>query len=128
MTIFSRSTDSRAGSFRGLAQPVIPILLQGLIDVFRHSDLPGYQQLPWTTRCRINARALCTFIGSRQFVRLSLWLIVWLLASYLLVWHHDLYGPLAATLPLLALLWVLPYCAHARRNNIARLLQHRWRG
>jgi hypothetical protein len=102
--------------------------VRGLVDVFRHGDLPGYQQLPWTTRCRINSLALYAFMGSRQFVRLSLWLIVWLLISYLLIWHYDLRGPLAATLPLLALLWVLPYCAQARRNAIARLLNYRWHG
>jgi len=106
----------------------VALALLGLLDVFRHSDLPGYMQLPWTTRCHINGRALWAFIGSRQFVRLSLWLTVWLLGSYLLIWHFDLHGPPAAMLPLLALLWVLPYFAHARRNAIAHLLQHRWPG
>jgi hypothetical protein len=126
MTIFSRPTDAHAAPFRGLPQRAIAALLRGLIDVFHHGDLPGYQQLPWITRCRINWRALCAFIGSHRFIQLSLWLTVWLLSSYLLIWHYDLHGPLAAALPLLALLWVLPYCAHARRNAIARLLNHRW--
>jgi hypothetical protein len=112
MTIFSRSTDAHAAPCRGFPQRAIAVLLRGLIDVLHHGDLPGYQQLPWTTRCYINARALLAFVGSRQFVRLSLWLIVWLLISYLLIWHYDLHGPLAATLPLLALLWVLLCCAH----------------
>jgi len=122
----SPCAGSRYATLLRLPQRVLPALLRGLNDVFRHCDLPGYQQLPWTTRCRINSLALCAFMGSRQFVRLSLWLIVWLLISYLLIWHYDLHGPLAATLPLLALLWVLPCCAHARRNAIARLLNHRW--
>jgi len=109
-------------------QQAMTALLQGLIDVFRHSDLPGYSQLPWPTRCRVNTQALRAFIGSRRFVRLSLWLIAWLLGSYLLVWTCDLQGPAAATPPLLALLWVLPWCAHARRSEVARLLHNRWPG
>lgn len=128
MRISSAVTGSLAAPFRGLLRRPIAALLRGLVDVFRHGDLPGYQQLPWITRWHINARALLAFIGSRQFVRLSLWLTVWLLGSYLLIWHYDLSGPLAAMLPSLALLWVLPCFAHARRKAVARLLQHRWPG
>ena len=95
---------------------------------FATVSLPGYTQLPWTTRCRINVQALLAFTGSRQFVRLSLWLTAWLLGSYLLIWHYDLQGPAAATPPMLALLWVLPWFAHARRSAVARLLGHRWPG
>jgi hypothetical protein len=109
-------------------QQAVAAASQGLLDVFRHAELPGYMLLPWTTRWHINARALLAFMSSRQFVRLSLWLIVWLLGSYLLVWAYDLRGPAAATPPLLALLWVLPWCARVRRNEVARLLQHRWPG
>jgi hypothetical protein len=125
-----RRTPAKAGYvqvLRALRQ-TMAIASQGLLDIFHHADLPGYMQLPLTTRCYIDARALWAFIGSRQFVRLGLWLTVWLLGSYLLIWHYDLHGPIAAALPSLALLWVLPCFAHARRNAIARLLEHRWPG
>jgi hypothetical protein len=111
-----------------LFRQMTTVLLRGLTLVFCHHELPGYAQLPWTTRCLINVRALLAFIGSRSCARLTLWLIAWLLASYLLVWHFDLQGPAAATPPLLALLWVLPCCAQARRREVARLLGDRWPG
>jgi hypothetical protein len=128
MTALRKSAAARDALFIALFRQTSTALLRGLLDVFRHSELPGYAQLPWTTRCRINAEALLAFIGSRSCARLTLWLIAWLLASYLLVWHYDLRGPAAATLPLLALLWVLPWCARVRRSEVARLLQHRWPG
>jgi len=128
MTIARPSTGAHGTPCRRFPRRVIAALLRGLGDVFRHAELPGYMQLPWTTRCYINARALCGYIASRQFGRLSLWLTAWLLGTYLLIWQYDLYGPIAAMPPLLALLWVLPCFAHARRKAIAELLQQRWPG
>jgi len=103
-------------------------LLRGMCDVFRHRDVPGYCQLPWLTRCRVNVQALLALLCSRPFVRVVLWLAAWLLGSYVLVWTHDLGGPAAAIPPLLALVWVLPWMARARRAEIARLLGYRWPG
>jgi len=94
--------------------------------VFGHANVPGYALLPWADRCIVNIRALGVFVCSREFPRLLLWLSAWLLASYLLVWTLDLRGPRAAMLPLLGLLWVLPWIAAARRRAIARLLRYRW--
>jgi hypothetical protein len=102
------------------------IYLRAVVDLIRHNSLPGYNQLPWWTRRYIDARSLGAFVCSRQCARLALWLTAWLLASYLLVWRLDLQGPAAAAPPLLALLWLLPWVAHARRREVARLLRYRW--
>jgi hypothetical protein len=115
-------------TFRRLFRQSGAALLQGILDVFRHHDVPGYCQLPWLTRCRVNVQALLALLCSRRFVRVMLWLAAWLLGSYVLVWTHDLGGPAAAIPPLLALVWVLPWMARARRAEIARLLGYRWPG
>jgi hypothetical protein len=95
-------------------------------DLCHHQELPGYALMPWTTRCGLNVRALGCFLGSGEFLRLVLYLLVWLLAGFNLVWWKDLHDSAAALPLLLACLWVWPWVAVARRRWIHRLLGGRW--
>lgn len=95
-------------------------------DLWYHDNLPGYQQLSWRFRCLLNLRSLVCMILSVEFLRLSLYLILWLLAGFHLVWGFDLRGT-AATFPLLsACLWLFPWFATERRRRIHMLLGGRW--
>jgi hypothetical protein len=96
---------------------------QAVLDLVEYRGLPGYAASGGWTRLCLDMQALGTFVCSVACARLLLWLIVWQLASYLLVWTFDLYGPAAAAPSLLALLWVLPWVAHARHREITRLLR-----
>jgi hypothetical protein len=95
-------------------------------DIWHHGNLPGYRQCPWHTRCLLNLRSLVCTVLSIEFLRLNLYLILWLLAGFHLVWHFDLHGT-AATFPLLsASVWLLPWVAAARRRRVHALLGGRW--
>jgi hypothetical protein len=95
-------------------------------DLLRHDLLPGYRMLPWATRCSLDLRSFWLFLHSCEALRLGLYMLIWLLAAQTLVWQLDLYGPPAAMPVSLAMLWVWPWLAHARRRIIAELLQQRW--
>jgi hypothetical protein len=104
----------------------IRVARRALRDLLRHDLLPGYRMLPWATRCSLDLRSFWLFLRSREALRLGLYVLIWLLATQILVWRLDLYGPAAAIPVSLAILWVWPWLAHARRRIIAELLQHRW--
>lgn len=127
MPIGSSSVSQTHRALRGLQRRLLAAVLEGAGAVFGHANLPGYSLLRWYDRCILNIRALWAFVCSQEFPRLLLWLSAWLLASHLLGWSFDLRGPRAAVLPLLGLLWVLPWIAAARRRAIARLLCYRWK-
>ena len=105
---------------------IVTAWLQGCRDLLRHSQLPGYAMLPRRTRLDLNVRALLAFLWSAEALRLIGYLSVWLLASQVLIWEKDLFGPIAAALPMSAALWLWPWLAAARRRHIARLLHYRW--
>lgn len=95
-------------------------------DVWYHGDLPGYESLPWYTRCRVNLQAGGRLLRSGEFVRLLAWLSIWILGAYTVNWTHDLRGPAAAYLPMSAVCWALPWLAALRRRLIHELLGGRW--
>jgi hypothetical protein len=119
-------------TFPGYSLPDFPftdfvrVARRALCDLLRHDLLPGYRMLPWTTRCSLDLRSFCLFLHSCEALRLGLYMLIWLLAAQTLVWQLDLYGPPAAMPVSLAMLWVWPWLAHARRRIIAELLQQRW--
>jgi hypothetical protein len=95
-------------------------------SVFRSADLPGYRMLPVATRIRLDLAALWLFLWTGECFCLVASLVSWLLVGYTVVWGYGLYGPAAALLPSLSLLWVLPWVAHARRRALQNLLGDRW--
>jgi hypothetical protein len=95
-------------------------------DVLQPESVPGYSSLAWHERCSYNSRALLLFGCSAEFVRLLAWLLVWELGAHYLVWSRDLRGIAAAIPIVLALGWLLPWLARARRRELAQLLGPYW--
>ena len=95
-------------------------------DLWYHRAIPGYETLPAPLRWRINLQALSGFLLSTEFVRLLLYLSVWLLAGFCVVWSLDLHGGASVWPITTACVWLYPWVAAARRRRIARLLGGRW--
>jgi hypothetical protein len=95
-------------------------------DVMLPAELPGYRMLPVLTRWRLNCRTLWCFLRSAESLFMALCMIAWLLGSSILIWNFDLSGPVAALLPSLAVLWLLPWVASARRRWMRVLLGDHW--
>ena len=95
-------------------------------NVAGHADAPGYRQLPWLSRCRLNLQSFVMFLCSAACLHVFCALTIWLLVSYIVIWTNDLVGPAAAWLPSAALFWLLPWLGAIRRRRIAELLGGRW--
>jgi hypothetical protein len=122
----SQTAQPHAVCSAGAMKVLVRNLTEICADLWYHGDLPGYQACPWRTRCLLNLHALADMLLSAEFLRLTLYLILWLLAGFHLVWHFDLHGT-AATFPLLsASLWLFPWFAAARRRRIHARLGGRW--
>ncbi len=109
--------------YKMFMQEITRRIVRSYADLLAHNNLPGYSTLPWVTRCGLNLRALGGFVHSGEFLRLLVYLLVWLLAGFNIVWQLDLYNAAAALPVLLACLWVWPWLADARRRWIYRLLR-----
>jgi hypothetical protein len=92
----------------------------------RHHAVPGYNQLPWRTRCRLNVQSLGCFLSSQECLHMLAYLLIWLLAGFNLVWRWDVRDSAAVLPVLLACMWVWPWAAAARRRWIHHLLGGRW--
>jgi hypothetical protein len=99
-----------------------------LREAFNCAAVPGFGQLGWTDRQRLNLRAFRGWLRSGDAVLLALWLIVAGLAVQIVTWHFDLGIRAAVRLTLLQAVWVGPWVARARRRELRKLLKHRWPG
>lgn len=95
-------------------------------NVVMHGEVPGYSQLPWHSRCKLNVLAFVVFLRSAACLHMLCAAVAWLLVSYILVWTHNLRGFAATALPSTALFWLLPWLAAIRRRQIGVLLDNRW--
>lgn len=95
-------------------------------DLWYHRAIPGYEDLPWPLRCRLNWLALGGFLISAEFLRLVLYLAIWLLGGFSLVWNMDQQSSAALWPITTACCWLLPWVATVRRQRINRLLGGRW--
>ena len=88
--------------------------------------IPGYRELAFWERQRINRQAFVRFICSANAIRLALWLGAWWLAALIVSWRYDLGIRATAALQLGAIVWVGPWLAHARQRHLAEILGARW--
>ena len=103
------------------------VIWRAVAAAVTRADPPGYRQLPWFERTRLNVRSLTAFARSVECLHMLAAKAVWSLLAHICVYRLDLPGSVLVQLHLLALVWLLPWAATARRRHLERLLGARWR-
>ena len=96
---------------------------RGWRDLARYRRIPGYRNLSWIQRKRLDHLALWHALRAGWFWRILLWLFAGLELSWLLIWMLDLAGAardLVRSLPFVA---AIPALAAGRRREILKLVR-----
>jgi hypothetical protein len=91
-----------------------------------HTGPPAFSQLSWRERQWLEWRSLGLFLRSVEALHIGACLILWELAAMNMIWRNDWYGRDAAWPALLALVWLMPWIAAARRHFLMRALGKHW--
>jgi len=99
--------------------------LKGCREIVNYAEIPGYRDLAWAARKKLDHRAVCLTVCSAEF-----WKIVFIagsavLLAHILTWQFDLVGWQRDMLRCLPILMAGPGLAVLRRGLIEQLLDDR---
>ena len=101
----------------------ITVWLKNWRDIAIYAAIPGYRDLPWTARKKLDHQALYLAIYSRNFWRAAFVVMVGLTLAYITIWRFDLSGLQRDLLRCLPFVLAAPGLAAMRRRLIVKLLK-----
>jgi hypothetical protein len=107
-------------------QNTLHLLRRSSIDFLCQKNPPGFAELSWLQKQRLNGRALTAFCCTFSALRLLLCIIVWSLSTQLLIWRLDVREGPGVLLVSFAAVWAWPWLSRSRRWHIALLLRRGW--
>ena len=87
-----------------------------------YDDVPGYHQLRWRSRKKLDHLALWRGLRSAGFWRACVVVLILGLVAQILCWHLDLTGWRRDLLKSLPVLFTMPWLAAARKRHLRDLL------
>ncbi len=96
--------------------------LKGWSDLAGHNEIPGYRELPWLSRKKLDHRALWRGLCSEGFWRAAAIVLMGVTVAHILGWHWDLTDWRQDLLRVLPILLATPWLAAARKRHLRAML------
>jgi hypothetical protein len=87
-----------------------------------YEDVPGYRDLPWLSRKKLDHLALWHGLRSESFWRAFFFIATFEIVAHILVWNWDLDDWPRDLLKSLPLILAMPWLAAARKRHIRNML------
>jgi hypothetical protein len=92
-------------------------------EILNYEDIPGYSELSWAARKKLDHQALCAAVCSATFWRAVFVVLAAVLLAHILCWRFDLTGWQRDLLRAVPIVLVAPGFAAMRRRLIEKLLK-----